>query len=337
MIEIEVGPGDIAASRFALAPLIEVHTALGVLVGRVPPGHLRSWASRARTAFAGLMDDPAVRALAHLGRNRGYVADFVSPPPNRPNPAIGEQLAQVRATPPDLARAEIDRNLAGLPDPDPQVRAVLSAPDMVDLLAAALEKVWTALIAPDWPVLRAILDQDLVYRAGRLATYGWGAALDDLSPRVRWRADRGVIELAGLLASGRYRLAGAGLLFVPTVFSDLGAQLERDWPNTLFYRARGLAALWESRPPPPPDALGRLLGRTRARLLLALAAPATTTQLAARLDASLGGTAGHLAVLTASGLVTKTRTGRAVLYRRTRLADALIAAGGAGPDEGVGP
>ncbi|GLW63826.1 ArsR family transcriptional regulator [Actinomadura rubrobrunea] len=328
MIEIEVGPGDVAASRFAIAPLTEVHSALGVLVRRLPPGPLRPWASRAQPIFARLLDDPAVRALAHLGRNRGYIADFITPPPGRPKATVEEQLAQVRATPPDLARAEIARNAAGLPAPDPEVTAVLSAPDMVDRLARALEKTWTALIAPDWPVLSAVLDQDLVYRAGRLAAYGWGAALDDLSPRVRWRADRGVIELTGLLTSGRYRLGGAGLLFVPTVFSDLGAQLGSDWPNTLIYRARGISALWERRPPQPPDALGRLLGRSRARVLLALDAPATTTQLSARLGASLGGTADHLAVLAAAGLVAKTRVGRAVLYQRTTAADALIAAAG---------
>jgi DNA-binding transcriptional ArsR family regulator len=282
--------------------------------------------SRVRPAFHGLAHDPAVRALAALWRRRGYIADFITPPPSRPNVTVTEQLAQVRATPLPQARAELERNLDGLPTPAPAALAVLKAPDVVERLAAALEATWEALIAPDWPVLRSVLEQDLVYRAGRLTTYGWGRALEDLSPRVRWRSDPGVIELAGL-PDGRHRLAGAGLLFVPTVFSDLGCQLDQNWPQTLIYRSRGVAALWE-RPQHGPDALGRLLGRSRAELLLALDAPATTTQLSVRLGASLGGTADHLAVLRASGLVTKARSGRSVLYRRTPLGDALVAVRG---------
>jgi DNA-binding transcriptional ArsR family regulator len=58
-------------------------------------------------------------------------------------------------------------------------------------------------------------------------------------------------------------------------------------------------------------------------LLHALSEPASTTQLRAALSASLGATGDHLAVLRAAGLVTRVRSGRSVLYRRTTLGDAL--------------
>ncbi|WP_262403693.1 ArsR/SmtB family transcription factor [Actinomadura sp. CNU-125] len=119
------------------------------------------------------------------------------------------------------------------------------------------------------------------------------------------------------------RLDGAGLTFVPVVFSELGVALERDWPSTLMYRARGVAALWESREPRDADAVGKLVGRTRADLLRLLAEPATTTWLSARLRMSLGGVGDHLAVLREAGLVTRERRGRSVLYRRTALGDDL--------------
>jgi Predicted transcriptional regulators len=73
-------------------------------------------------------------------------------------------------------------------------------------------------------------------------------------------------------------------------------------------------------------ALHRLLGGSRAAILLALEDPASTTQLAGTLGQSLGGIGDHLAVLREAGLVARARSGRSVLYRRTPVGDALAAA-----------
>ncbi|MDR3084504.1 MAG: helix-turn-helix domain-containing protein [Streptomyces sp.] len=67
------------------------------------------------------------------------------------------------------------------------------------------------------------------------------------------------------------------------------------------------------------------MGRTRALLLLELAAPASTTQLARSLDLAPGAVGDHLTVLRRAGLLDRARTGRSVLYRRTALGDALAA------------
>ena len=73
----------------------------------------------------------------------------------------------------------------------------------------------------------------------------------------------------------------------------------------------------------PTDPLAPLLGRTRAGLLLALATPSSTTQLAALTGASIGATGDHLKVLLDAGLLTRARVARSVVYRRTPLGDAL--------------
>jgi DNA-binding transcriptional ArsR family regulator len=59
-------------------------------------------------------------------------------------------------------------------------------------------------------------------------------------------------------------------------------------------------------------------------VLRALDAPASTTHLVEALGMSLGAVGDHLAVLRDSGLVTRVRSGRSVLYRRTSLGDALL-------------
>jgi DNA-binding transcriptional ArsR family regulator len=241
---------------------------------------------------------------------------------------FGDELAVVRATPLGTARAEIVRSLAGRPAPPPSVRATLDAPDVVSRIADALAATWETLVAADWPVFRAILERDIVVRAGRLATWGWGRALDDLSPHVRWRTGggRGHLELRRW-PDAEADLGGRGLLFVPTVFAGLATYLDEPWPPAVVYGARGVAGLWSGDLPggPAPGGLGRLVGRTRAAILAGLDEPATTTQLAAQLGLSLGGVGDHIAALRGTGLAAGVRTGRKVMYRRTPLGDALVA------------
>ena len=61
------------------------------------------------------------------------------------------------------------------------------------------------------------------------------------------------------------------------------------------------------------------------RILIALAAEATTTELARRLAASPAGVSEHLGVLRRAGLVRARRDGRSVLYSRTAAGDVLTA------------
>ena len=58
-----------------------------------------------------------------------------------------------------------------------------------DILAAA----WQALLEPEWPTLRAILERDVIHRAGQLTSKGWAAALAGLHPQLTWQHGR--IEL----------------------------------------------------------------------------------------------------------------------------------------------
>jgi DNA-binding transcriptional ArsR family regulator len=325
VLRFVVGRDDLLNSRFALSPATELENLLRKLTGRkrnpLPP----AWSARVLPAFHRLRRETALDALLALQSER-YGAAFVVQPPASMAQTIEDDLAALRATPLAQARKEIAECLARRPTGDQRVLAVLEDVNVSSILADALEAAWHELIAPDWPTLRAVLERDVVYRAGLLSTGGWQAALAGLHKRLAWRD--GALEL-GRFVDGTYHLDGAGMLLVPSVFvwPNIGAYADPPWPTALVYPARGTAALWEPGPATPPDALASLLGRSRARLLVALSDPASTTQLATSLGMAPGAVGDHLAVLRNAGLVTRARSGRSVLYRRTPLGDAV--AGGA--------
>jgi DNA-binding transcriptional ArsR family regulator len=324
-MRIEVSSADVAASRYAISPLIETMSALRVVAGKETAGPLGPVVARLRPRYEALRRDPAIGTLVALFRHGGYNADFTQPPPAGVGLTFAEELAAVRRTPLRRARAEIARNLAGHPAPPAYAQRILDAPDVIARLADGIEDAWTALIEPEWPRLRAVLERDVVQRAGRLAAYGWAEALAGLDPRLRWHADgpNGAIEVR-MSDQATYALGGRGLLFVPTVFGKCIAYVEPPWPYAIVYPARGVAdLLGPADPARPADALDRLIGSSRATVLRALGAPATTSQLVAQLGLALGTVGDHLAALHGAGLVTRTRLGRSVRYERTTLGDAL--------------
>ena len=110
----------------------------------------------------------------------------------------------------------------------------------------------------------------------------------------------------------------------PSVFAWPGAPALTFDPPAVIYPARGIHGLWQEDVRSSED-LARLIGRTRAALLAALTAPASTTGLAARTGIPVSSVSEHLAVLRANGLISTTRTGRFLLHQRTPLGLALAA------------
>ncbi|PSL53088.1 regulatory ArsR family protein [Saccharothrix carnea] len=92
----------------------------------------------------------------------------------------------------------------------------------------------------------------------------------------------------------------------------------------LCYPAHGFGSLWERSDAPTNDALARLVGQTRARLLCELERPSTVTELATRLGVTVGAVSQHLGVLRAAGLAVSRREGREVVSLRTGLGLALV-------------
>ncbi|WP_027342076.1 ArsR/SmtB family transcription factor [Hamadaea tsunoensis] len=322
MIRFEVGADDLLHSRFAVSPAMELNNILRRLSGRDRHRPPSPWLDRLRPAFARLRRETELDAALALQRPHGG-ADFIARPPAGMAQTWADDLAALRSTPLREARAEIASYLDVRPPPSPRTVAVLRDRQVVRRIGDAMDIAWRELVAPDWPQLRAICERDVVHRAGLLGRGGWAAALDGLHPSVAWHA--GGIEVRGLSARRTVDLNGEGLLLVPggTIWPGVAVHHDDSWPRALIYPARGSAALWEPDRADDSAALADLLGRSRARLLLSLADPASTTQLARSLTMAPGAVGDHLAVLRRAGLVRGARDGRSVLYERTALGDAV--------------
>jgi Family of unknown function (DUF5937)/Helix-turn-helix domain len=330
MLRLEVGNEDLTMSRFALSPLWELTHALRLLANPPDEPVLRPWLVRARDRYRALTREADIAVILALAPP-GYGADFLTPVPTSVSTTIGDLLDQVRSTPTRQAHREVAEALRRQPSVEPRIRRILTGERVAAYIADVLAAAWQALLEPEWRTLRAILERDVVYRAGQLTSRGWAAALGDLHPELSW--EQGRIVLPRMPGDTDAALSGRGLLFVPSVFiwPKLALGLDPPWPPALIYPARGVAALWE-RPcrehagARPGTALDRLLGPSRAAILIALEEPASTTQLAATLSQSLGGIGDHLAVLREAGLISRARSGRSVLYRRTPVGDAVAVA-----------
>jgi DNA-binding transcriptional ArsR family regulator len=314
------GRDSLLAVRFAISPAWEAQAAVQALADERARSYHEPWRRRVRADAAGLA--PLLAALPR----RGYVPDFLAPPPPTARPGIERQLAQVRATGP----AQVARELQWCREtvPGPQASGVLAGlltdPESArDHLAACLSDAWTSLVAPFWARVRDLLERDIEQRSRALARRGL-RALDELHPKLRWTT-HGLYLADG---SGRTVEVGErGFILMPSAYlwPHVAAIIEPPWRPAVIYPAAGIAGLWRA-PAPPPGALGRLLGRTRALILACLDEPMSTTAVAATTGLSPAGVSAHLLTLRDAGLLATGRHGHEVRYHRTELGSALLRA-----------
>jgi len=319
MLTLTFTTGDLANVRFAFSPLWEAVASVRVL--GAPDAVHRPWADQVRPRLPRGADLGPLFAL--VPAQARVLPGFLAPPPATPMPDLDFELAVLVATPPDVVRASLD----DLPGPRPAALDPLHADPAAGLaeLARVIRRYWDLALAPYWPRMLTLLQGDVLHRARQLTGGGTRRLFSDLDPRVRWADD---VLYVGIRTSRSVALDGRGLLLVPSVFAwpRIFAKLDPPWQPTLRYPPRGVGMLWAPAQAGPSEALGAVVGRTRAALLGALDSPASTTDLARRAGVSPGAASQHLTALRDAGLVTPHRSGRYVLYARTTAAEALLAA-----------
>ncbi|WP_327090335.1 helix-turn-helix domain-containing protein [Nonomuraea sp. NBC_01738] len=324
MIGIQLGLGDVSRIRFARSPLQETLSSLQLLgdPDRERRRVHRPWLEVAEPLAAGL----GLRLLPALVGGRHYVADFLTPPPERLDVAFGDEVERVRASSDADVRTAVTELFDGGPI-DLRLAALMDAPAKeLGRLAGELTAYWRAVVEPVWPRLRALLDADLGHRAQALTGGGVAGLLKDLHPKIDYAGELLRVDAAGW--DCRHMLRGTGVLLVPCAFAwpKLVILTNEPYQPMLTYGPRGIATLWDAGGRKETRALGELLGHSRAGLLARLDLPMTTTQLAAGMGLTPATVSEHLAVLRRTRLVTSRRSGRVVLYQRTALAAELLGA-----------
>jgi DNA-binding transcriptional ArsR family regulator len=328
---MRISADGLAATRFAVSPLHETVTAVWLLGKPDPHPVGLPWL---RWARGELTRHPlaAGRLWPLLTSNKLSWPEWLTPAPAMRAPSLAQELDRMLATPQRRVRESLERVFRGI-DPCPEVVAELLATPLrtLELIAAEIAEAHDRLLAPYWDRVRVILDADIAYRSGVLASHGAGVLFAGLHRDLRWSDG----ELAFAAGNNKQAMLGqdGALVLTPTVLGwpDLSVKLHTSSQTALRYPARAAATVWEL-PDPGNGAVAELIGKPRARLLGLLRSPATPTVLARLVGVSPAAISQHLAVLRRTGLVDRSRSGRAVLYQTSDLGLGLL---GAAPTVGT--
>jgi DNA-binding transcriptional ArsR family regulator len=326
-LSIEITTADLASTRFAISPLAETISGLQQLAAPEPTLRTRWWIRWARERLTDRpLRLPATWPL--LINQRPAWPQFLLPAPAATRTSIDDDLAAMQQTSPQEVIGSLRRVFG---DDLPQAARDLAEEPAQQLaaIAAELREAHDYLVLPHWPRIRALLETDIAHRATQLASGGAARLFAGLHPDVTWSAGRLTVRTDQ--RGGAPTAARGGLVMLPVALGPERVVVKRNTTTrtTLRYPCRGIGRLAQSvsRTPAPEDTV-RLIGRSKADLLTALTAPASTTDLARELGTTASAVSQHLGVLRANGLISRHRHGRRVIYEATALGLALLA----GPD-----
>ncbi|WP_207915489.1 DUF5937 family protein [Micromonospora sp. 15K316] len=339
MIHLHFTATDLTRVRFAASPLTETVASLRALAAGSRGRHLHGpWMNRFAER-AGRLSERDLDLLRALVRPQGYIPDFLLLPPERRSSTFTDALAQLADADPEvvgrelthLATHRVAQQGPGHERRQALLRTLLRRADAgLGPVAEALEAYHRVAIAPDWPRIDALLNDDIAYRLDALAEGGVDRMMSNLHPSVTF-ADQ-TLKIAKYY-EGHADCGGRGLILVPCAFAwpDVLVRTTRPASPSVSYSPRGLGRLWEERAEQPGSALAGVLGQTRAALLAQLDLPMSTSQAATQMALSAPTLSVHLQALRDAGLLTSRRTGRQVLYSRTDLGDRLLIGAGHPP------
>jgi DNA-binding transcriptional ArsR family regulator len=320
MLRIRFGRDDLTRVRFMISPLGETVLSAAALQrqGIAPP--LDRWRNEHRHHVPGAPGSSLLALVPADWRPSVALAPVVGA-----RPRFDEEIEAVL----EFNARPLRAYLASNASPALASRWTPVLPDDARgerrLLADLLTEYHQRFIADHWPTMRAHLEADVAQREGLCVRHGVSRTLATLHSTVRWHDT--VLDVDEPGPDRFMDLAGRGLVLVPSVFAWPRPIALRDGHGqpVLLYPVRDVFTLWVA-PGYDQDILSRLLGSTRAALLLTVAAGDTTSHLAERLNISIASTSQHLTVLRQSGLVQSIRRGRAVHHDLTSLGVQLVLA-----------
>ena len=330
MIDIHLSAEDLAQTRFAFSALWETVASYQVLTyPEKYPLHL-PWIREATEALNGLDMSPVDALMAPWGR-----VDFLTPPPTTPLPDFEAELQRLLETPFGIIQQDV-RNILENPKgiykysvDGSSFEPYLQDPqEMLERLTETLWAYWERIMARHWPRLHTVLEADVMYRARTFALEGPEKVFNELHPNLRYHNRTLELSFHTREQKVHLNLSGQGLLLIPSVFCGCSLKFDPPWQETIQYGARGTAGLWSPEPPATGEALEKLLGQNRARLLKHLITPSTTQELAYMFKVTPSAVSQNLGWLREVGLVATQRQGKHVYYKLSPIGEGMLEAYG---------
>ncbi|MEU0094284.1 helix-turn-helix domain-containing protein [Kribbella sp. NPDC006257] len=327
MLRIHFTPRDLARTTVSTqpAPLWEILLSLHMLQHSDGRLVFDDWRRHVRTKVA----PDQMRLLLELTPVRGYSPDFLTPAESAPD--FESALDMTLSTPRQQIRSELDL-LSKWRPVSPWTRELAEGSrTSLRKLGGAIKTYHDAAIAPYWKSIGTHVTADHAYRGDAVARYGVDRLLSTLHPRVRWVAP--VLQVLDMNDRDLY-LDGRGIELQPSAFCwQVPTKLrDPDLKPILVYPIQHAPGILRqaSTDPVPDDALGSLLGSTRAAALEAAVSGCTTTELAKRCNISAAAASHQASVLREAGLITTRREGSSVRHEVTQLGIWLLAGHGSG-------
>ncbi|GHA10707.1 transcriptional regulator [Streptomyces tauricus] len=322
MLKFHFTDADMARIRMAGGPdpLWELLLSLHLLGGNDGSVVFGAWKRRIRNRLPG-----STRLLFDLAPPRGYSADFLTPVPDRGDLETG--IDAVLSTPRGGLRRDIARLAAARTLGARTLSLAEAGSDAMRSLGAAMRGYFDVALRPYWAEVRNAIEADRAVRVRAILDGGTEGMLSTLHPSLRWQP--GVLSVASAYDRD-IRLDGRGLLLLPSFFCWRAPITLRDPglpPVVVYPVAHDLA--WSQTDDggghDAREALGTLLGKTRADVLAAVADHGgSTSDLARRLVVSPASVSQHAAALRDSGLIVTQRRGQSVHHSATTLGSALL-------------
>jgi hypothetical protein len=314
---------DVTNSRFAYRPVIEIPFSYRVLMNPEFQSPHRHWVEETRRALYG-MELPYLDALVP---RRGFIPDFLTPTPLANQIDIESDLAEIAATPDWVIRQQMQWLIQDAGETEMR-RFYLAHPrEAVQCLVEDLRLYWQRALVQHWPGMTSVLEGDILHRGRLLALEGLGSVLPGLHPSISYKGNE--LHLAPVPAPAHcpdeVMLHGEGIQLVPIVFNAAGRTWKAtpEWRPMIGYTPRGVGVSCQSTRASKPLELA--LGAGRARVLQGLRTPASTGELAHKLNLTSGAISQQLHRLMRAGLVEPHRSGKRVYYRLTRRGEELLA------------
>jgi len=323
LVEFRLAPDDLSAIRFGISSGHELVHAVRVMSN--PQLHPLQWGWLRSTRALVAPEDLTLLRLV-VGDD-GYAPDFFTVR-SEWDLTPQDEIARFAEHDPTLVAADLGKRVLRTTGPQRRILETLALNPLRtrDVIAKAWSAFWDAAMAPYWPQIERLLRADIGVRARRMSQTGTGNMVATLHEAVSWSS--GAVQVWLHRHEETLDCAGSGLVLVPSVMANRCAVLtEHAAQPTLFYPAQGVSETWTSQTAERSQALAALLGEGRARILLAVEQPLSTTELAHACGLAVSTVSHHLTILRGSGLIDSRRAGASVLHTRTTLGEALIQPG----------